>query len=131
MNYSNPTPEELAEAIKTTSWDISVEVSRRDGTSTSITGSFLFREGTISFKTSHPDFELELDEVEDYPEDEEPPSKEIIKQVLAHVEKGIKDRLESDTDSEIDSAEYDAADEENLREGGVMRYHGVSWHDFL
>ena len=119
---------ELQQAVESATWEIEVEVDR-EGTSTEIKGSFTFRGGMITFTTSHPDFELELDELEDYPEGEEP-SAEVVAQVLSHVKKAISERLESETESKIDSAEYDAADDEYHREVGTLRYHGLNYHDF-
>jgi len=123
-----PNTKELDEAVSSTTWEIEVEVNR-DGTHTEIKGSFTFRDGMVIFKTSHPDFELELDELEDYPEGEEP-SAEVVAQALSHVEKAISERLQTETESEIDSAEYNAADDEYHRKVGTLRYHGLNYHDF-
>jgi hypothetical protein len=122
-----PTTE--SQAVESTTWDIEVEVDS-DGTSVEVTGSFLFRDGTVCFRVdSSEDYEFEVTELEDYEEGQEP-SREDIERIRAHVQSAVQEKLEREIELKVDAAEYDAADEAYHRKVGSLRYHGMNPHDF-
>lgn len=124
-----PTTEELTHAVETTTWDIKAECGE-GGCHAIINGSFIFRDGMVCFESSDPDYELYVTDLEDYEEGHKP-SDDDVEAVRAHVEKAVKDKLERETELEIDSVEDAARDEAYMRKVGVHAYHGVSKSDFL